>query len=283
MPTYKAKGLIIKSYRLGETDKIIKIFTPDDGLISAVAKGAFNIKSKFSGRLELYNIVDGEFSLGKNLDIISQAEVLEIFENISNDFLKFNYLQLISELILKTQTERVPSYNLFKLTYLIIKRINDIEYGDELPLQVLIIFYMINFLKITGHAPMLESCTVCGRDFFEKVNERKGSIVQIINANHPAVNDKNICSSSAYFSVSFGGLVCRSCSSGLANIKFLNKEKANFLKKLHRARIEELKNQEVTAETVSDLLELMLQYVSFHSDITLASFAYLKKIHKNFI
>lgn len=158
MPTYKAKGLIIKSYRLGEADKIVKIFTPDMGLISAVAKGAFNMKSRFSGRLELYNVIDCEFSQGRTLDIVSQAEILEIFNGISGDFLKFNYTQSLSEMILKTQSEKAASYNLFKLTYLVIKKMNNIDDSNEVFLQMLLIFFMINFSKNHGlcsHVKML--------------------------------------------------------------------------------------------------------------------------------
>lgn len=282
MPTFKAKGLVIKSYRLGEKDKIIKIFTPDNGLISAVAKGAFNIRSRFSGRLELYNIVDGEFSYGKNLDIISQAEVLEIFEGISSDFLKFNYLQVISELLLKTQTEKAPSYNLFKLTYLTIKRINDAEQDNVFFLQTLLVFYMINFLKITGHAPMLESCTVCGKDFSKNPYKEKNNTAQGTNSSSAAARTEIAAEGSACFSIGFGGFVCKACSPGLAELKFLNKGKANFLRRLYNSRIEELVNIKEVTESAGELLELILQYVSFHLDITLASFTYLKKIYKNF-
>jgi DNA repair protein RecO (recombination protein O) len=256
MPTYKAKGLIIKSYRLGEADKIVKIFTPDMGLISAVAKGAFNMKSRFSGRLELYNVIDCEFSQGRTLDIVSQAEILEIFNGISGDFLKFNYTQSLSEMILKTQSEKAASYNLFKLTYLVIKKMNNIDDSNEVFLQMLLIFFMINFSKIMGYAPMLKCCTVCGCEMLK----------------NPEI-----------FSVKYGGTVCRNCSSGKSGIIFFNDEEMHLLTGLLSCRLEELTDFKVSYRTSSRILDLMAEYVSFHSEINLSSLAYLKKIHKNIV
>lgn len=279
MPTYKAKGLVVKSYRLGEADKIVKIFTPDIGLISAVAKGAFNIKSKFSGRLELYNVIDCEFSQGKTLDIVSQAEILEIFNSISCDFLKFNYSQLISEMILKTQSEKASSHNLFKLTYLVIKKINNIGINDEVLLQVIIIFFMINFSKIMGHTPMLKYCTVCGKRILKESgadnNDKTG-----INIIEKYIDDKGF---STFFSVEYGGTVCRNCSSGKSGIIFLNTREASLLARLFYCHLEELTDNCTNIKTSSKLLDLMAEYVSFHSEISIASLAYLKKIQKDFI
>lgn len=270
MPTYKAKGLVIKSYRLGEADKIIKIFTPDNGLISAVAKGAFNMKSKFSGRLELYNVIDCEFSQGKTLDIISQAEILEVFNGISGDFLKFNYTQAVSEVILKTQSEKAASHNLFKLTYLLIKKINNIDNNDEVLLQILLIFFMINFSKIMGFAPMLRSCTVCGR-------EMQKSPIEIKDDN------KDDYQGLAVFSVKYGGIVCRNCASDKNGLIFLNDEDSYLLTRLFYCHLEELTESAAAYRVSSKILNLMSEYVSFHSEINLASLAYLKKIHKNII
>jgi len=99
MPSYKAKAVILKSYKLGESDRIIKMYSQQDGIISAVAKGARKTRSKFGGRLELFNIVDLEISTGKSLDIITQAEILKSFKNISSDFYKFVFCEMISEIV----------------------------------------------------------------------------------------------------------------------------------------------------------------------------------------
>lgn len=125
MPSYKTKAIVLKSYNLGEADKILKLFSKDNGLIDAVAKGARKIKSRFGGRLELFNFVELELSRGRNLDIINQAELLKNFSDIPNDFNKFLLSQFMCQIVLKThfsETEVTPA--IFKLLYVCLNAIN---------------------------------------------------------------------------------------------------------------------------------------------------------------
>ncbi|MBM3706230.1 MAG: DNA repair protein RecO, partial [Actinobacteria bacterium] len=67
MSSYKTKSVILKSLNLGEADRIIRLYSQDNGIIDSVAKGVRRIKSKFGGRLELFNFVEVEISKGRNL------------------------------------------------------------------------------------------------------------------------------------------------------------------------------------------------------------------------
>ena len=89
MSSYKAKALILRTYKLGEYDKIVKMYSQASGLISAVARGPEKSKKQVWGRLELFNLIDLEMYGGKSLDILSQAEIIESFKNISSDFSRF--------------------------------------------------------------------------------------------------------------------------------------------------------------------------------------------------
>ncbi|HDP69504.1 MAG TPA: DNA repair protein RecO, partial [Actinobacteria bacterium] len=65
---YKTKGVVLKSIKLGEADKIITFLTESHGKVSAVAKGVRRTKSKFGGRLEPFTHVDLLLYKGKSLD-----------------------------------------------------------------------------------------------------------------------------------------------------------------------------------------------------------------------
>jgi DNA repair protein RecO (recombination protein O) len=155
MSSYKTKAIVLKSYKLGESDKIIKIFSRKDGVVSAVAKGSRKIKSKFGGRLELFNFVDLELTRGKNLDIITSVEILKNFKNIPLDFNKFILGELISEIILKTQsTDTEIADFLFKLIYVCFSEIDNIEPGDIDTIKKTACFFGAKFLKISGFRPI---------------------------------------------------------------------------------------------------------------------------------
>ena len=88
-------------------------------------KGARKVRSKFGGRLELFNLVDLELTTGRNLDIINQVEIIKSFKNIASDFYKFVFCEIISKIILKTQVSGGDSSPLlFKLIYICFNEIN---------------------------------------------------------------------------------------------------------------------------------------------------------------
>ena len=53
MNQYRDKGVVLRTYKLGEADRIIVIMTQDHGKVRAVAKGVRKTKSKIGARLEV--------------------------------------------------------------------------------------------------------------------------------------------------------------------------------------------------------------------------------------
>ena len=84
--TYKTIGINVKSHPLGNSDKIITIFSRDFGKIKAVAKGCRKTKSKFGGRGELFCYNHYFLTKGKQLDIINQAETIESFLSLRANY-----------------------------------------------------------------------------------------------------------------------------------------------------------------------------------------------------
>ena len=66
MPTYTATGLVLHRLNLGETDKILTLYTHERGKISAVAKGARRATSRLSGATELFTLSRFLLATGKS-------------------------------------------------------------------------------------------------------------------------------------------------------------------------------------------------------------------------
>ncbi len=259
MPSYKTKSIILKSYNLGEADRIIKLYSQDKGLIDAVAKGARKIKSKFGGRLELYNFIECELSKGRNLDIINQAEIIKTFKNIPGDFNKFLFCQLISEIILKTNlagAENAPV--LFKLIYVCFSEIDTIPEGDIYSIEKTGVFFISKFLKITGYAPLVHSCTKCG------------------NQTGMGMEEGNI------FSIRLGGILCRQCAAEVANYpdlkKLISKEQHYFIIKLFSATFKDFRAVNMSPEDLNDVCRLIGEYMRYHTDCNIDIPNYLNRI-----
>ena len=86
MSVYREQGIVLRTYKLGETDRILNILSQGRGKVRAVAKGVRRPGSKFGGRLEPYSHVDLQLYEGRNLDVVNQAELIEPFAEVRADF-----------------------------------------------------------------------------------------------------------------------------------------------------------------------------------------------------
>src|ERR1700722_5976859 len=98
MPTYSVNAINVGSFNLGESDKIVTLFSAERGLIRAVAKGARKPGAKIGGRAELLAVNRLLIANGRTLDIITQAENIETFKGLRNDLTRLSYALYYAEL-----------------------------------------------------------------------------------------------------------------------------------------------------------------------------------------
>ena len=89
MAVYRSKGIVLRSIRYGEADRILDLYTRDAGLVSAIAKGIRRTRSRFGARLEPLSCVDFVAYHGRTLDTVTQAEVLRSFHGVREDLARF--------------------------------------------------------------------------------------------------------------------------------------------------------------------------------------------------
>jgi DNA repair protein RecO (recombination protein O) len=82
---YRDTAVVLRTYKLGEADRIIVLLTEHHGKVRAVAKGVRKTKSKFGARLEPMSHVQLLLSQGRELDIVSQAESVETLAPLVGD------------------------------------------------------------------------------------------------------------------------------------------------------------------------------------------------------
>ena len=90
MQPYRDDGIVLRTQKLGEADRIITILGRTTGRIRAVAKGVRRTKSRFGARLEPFTHVDLMLHPGRSLDIITQAEVIRPYgEPLAGDYPRY--------------------------------------------------------------------------------------------------------------------------------------------------------------------------------------------------
>ncbi len=83
---YRDQGIVLRTWKLGETDRILNIVAQGRGKVRAVAKGIRRPGSKFGGRLEPYSHVDLQLYEGRNLDIVRDCELIAPHAEVRADF-----------------------------------------------------------------------------------------------------------------------------------------------------------------------------------------------------
>src|SRR6187455_2687096 len=71
---YRDQAVVLRTQKLGEADRIVTMLSRRHGKVRAVAKGVRRTKSRFGARLEPFMVIDGQFYVGRTLDIVQQAE-----------------------------------------------------------------------------------------------------------------------------------------------------------------------------------------------------------------
>ena len=169
MVSRKLSGFIIKRTNFGESDKILTLFTKEEGKIKVIAKGTRKMKSKFSGHTELMSKANFVISKGKTFGIVTEVDLEENFVGLNLNLKNLKNLYFIIEVIEKSLPEKYPAPELFKLY-------NDCFYGykktgkDEL----IKLYFISHFLRISGQFPHIKRCVKCserpiGKYFFSNM------------------------------------------------------------------------------------------------------------------
>jgi DNA repair protein RecO (recombination protein O) len=156
MASYKTRAVIINRLNLGESDRILTLFSLEYGKIKAICKGARRTKSKFSGHTELFSLSDFVISKGKSLDIINDISLEKNFFSDKPVMEKVKTIYYFSEILNNLLPDETPSREIFELT---IYSLDNIDMIDE---HLILLIFVARLLKILGIYPNLSSCVKCG-------------------------------------------------------------------------------------------------------------------------
>jgi len=130
---YRDDGVVLRTQKLGEADRIITLLTRHNGRVRAVAKGVRRTKSRFGARLEPFTHVDVMVHPGRSLDVITQAEVIRAYGTpLVSDYPKYTAGTAMLETAERfTPVEKEPAIRQFLLLIGGLRALGDaVEPGD---------------------------------------------------------------------------------------------------------------------------------------------------------
>jgi DNA repair protein RecO (recombination protein O) len=159
VPLYREQGIVLRTHRLGEADKIVAILTQGSGKVRAVAKGIRRTRSRWGARLEPMVHVALLLYRGRGeLDTVTQAEILHPFRTVRSDLALIAAGEAMLEAVDAVAEEHERNVRLFLLLR---QGLLALEGRPTDPAAVAEGF-LLKLLSVAGFHPSLSGCAVCG-------------------------------------------------------------------------------------------------------------------------
>lgn len=159
MTLYRDHGVVIRTWKLGEADRIVSIFTREHGKVRAVAKGVRKSSSRFGSRLEPTAHLSLQLYSGRgDLDTVTQVETIDRFAALRNDLDQWTRACALLEAVDQSSPDREPNEALFEM---LVRALGTLE---QRPGPLVVGAFFLKLLALEGFEPVTDMCVICGAD-----------------------------------------------------------------------------------------------------------------------
>jgi DNA repair protein RecO (recombination protein O) len=161
---YKTEAVVLRSFRLGEADRVLHLYTLARGRVGAVAKGIRKTKSRFGARLEPLSHVELMLHEGSGeLQTVTGVELLRSHHGVREQRYALGVGLVGAEAMLRLFTEQEASPRAFQALTRFLDLLDEIAPGTGRPaLDPLALSFQLKLLWLSGYLPHLTSCANCG-------------------------------------------------------------------------------------------------------------------------
>ncbi|WDQ14793.1 DNA repair protein RecO [Rhodopirellula sp. P2] len=199
-------AIVLRTVEFSETSLIVTLLTKDLGRISALAKGARRLKGPFEGSLDLLSVCAITLigKPGDTLDLLTESKLRRRFRGAQRSLDRLHAGYYIAEMLRLLVDDDDPHGELFDMTLSAMGMID----GDG-PVAETLLAFDAQCLRLLGHSPATDRCTVCGKDV-ERSRRR------------------------ASFSLVGGGVVCETCRPAQSHLMTVSWDALGALRELAR-------------------------------------------------
>ncbi|MEC9259355.1 MAG: DNA repair protein RecO [Candidatus Poribacteria bacterium] len=248
MAVQKTEAIVIRSYPLSDSSKILTFYTKEFGKVRAVAKGAKNTKSKFRGNVELLNHGLLVFFEKPNRDLqnVNEFDLINCFDQLKQDFDQTTYACYCSELVDAIESEGDANPDVFDL---LICALKTLPYTKDIPLFARM--FELCLLNETGYMPLFSHCIACSQSLTDVP---------------------------AKFSDRLGGLICWNCRSQDLHSISISLESINLLKTLQQADISSPYYVQVSQQNHQELKMVLSSLIACQTQRQIKSLQFIENL-----
>src|SRR5512143_3973165 len=247
--SFRLEALVLRHSDLGEADRLLVLYTREQGKVRAIAKGVRKITSRKAGHLEPFTYVRLQVSSGRDLLLVTQADTIQAYAPIREDLTLTGYAAYSLELIDRfIPDEEIAVPGLFRL---LTETLDRLASGSDAWLAVR--YYEMRLLDFLGFRPQLFQCANCGREILPQ---------------------------DQFFSFSSGGVICPQCAQGVKGLSSISLEALKYLRHFQRSTFKDASRARPDPATQKELETLMQGYFTYLLERELNTPGFLKNIKK---
>jgi len=163
---YRTEAVVLRSFRFGEADRVLHLYTAERGRIGAVAKGIRRTKSRFGARLEPLSHVEAMLhSGGGELATVTGVDLVRSHHAAREEPYRLGVGSIGLEAMLRLFTEQEANPRAFEVLTRFLDVLDDVESRSGRPeLEPLVLSFQLKLLWLSGYLPHLGSCADCGSE-----------------------------------------------------------------------------------------------------------------------
>ena len=157
MALYRDEAVVLRTWKLGEADRIVSLHTLAHGKVRAVAKGVRRTRSKFGARLEPASHVAVQFYRGRSdLQTLTQAETIDRFASLRAEPARFAQASAMLEAVEQLAPEGEGDSERHMML------VRALATLDRIDSDVVVAGFFLKLLALEGVQPELDRCVACG-------------------------------------------------------------------------------------------------------------------------
>jgi DNA repair protein RecO (recombination protein O) len=161
----KTEAVVLRSFRFGEADRVLHLYTEDRGRVAAIAKGVRKTKSRFGARLEPFSHVELMLHQGSGeLHTVTGASLVDAHRPTREDPYRLSVGLVGAEAMLRLFVEEEGNERAFEALTRFLEAVDSMAAGQsgQAALDPLALAFQLKLLWLSGYVPHLESCVECG-------------------------------------------------------------------------------------------------------------------------
>jgi DNA repair protein RecO (recombination protein O) len=246
--TYRTEAVVIRRSDFGEADRLLTLFSADRGKLRAIAKGARKPQSRKTGHVELFMRSKFLVAEGRDLDIITQAEMIAAYPRLRDDLIRTTYAAYIVELLDRFTVEEDPHRDIYALLR---QTLEALAAEDDALLAAR--FYELRLLSLTGFQPRLFNCVACGE----------------------AIREED-----QFFSADLGGLLCPACREADPHARPVSAVTVKVMRYLQTRPWETVKQLQLRPAVLHEIERVLHEYLLHILERELKSVDFLHRLRR---